>query len=114
MSWTLEEPYVVILHGVRTVSPDTFEIDVEWSFPGQWGIPGASDRAWYVVSKREESILPGVTLLHAEFPYWLSIGQGVLVRVSGIVQRLLDEGAAVSFPIDIGHGEGDKFLSEEA
>jgi hypothetical protein len=117
MSWNKEareikEPFAVLLHGVRTLSPDAFEIDVEWSFQEQWGMPAESERAWYVVTKRTYPELPRVKGLHAELPQRLALGQGVLVRVAGIVQERLEAGESVSFPIDIAHDDGKGFIDD--
>jgi hypothetical protein len=117
MSWNKEareitEPFVVLLHGVRTLSSDAFEIDVEWSFQEQWGIPAESGRAWYLVTRRTYPQLPSVKGLHAELPHRLALGQGVLVRVAGIVQQRLEAGEFVSFPIDIAHDDGKGFIDQ--
>jgi hypothetical protein len=108
----IKEPCVVFLHGVRTLSPDTFEINVEWSFQEQWGMPAEGDRAWYRVTKRIYPELPPVKGLHAELPHRLALGQGVLVRVAGIVQQRLEAGESVSFPIDIARDDGKGFIDE--
>jgi hypothetical protein len=108
----LRQPFVVLLHDVRTLSPDAFEMDVEWSFLAQWGLPDESGRGWYPVSIRYWPDLPAVRRLHAELPQRLGLGQGVLVRVAGIVQQRLEAGESVSFPIDIAHDDGEGFIDD--
>jgi hypothetical protein len=117
MTWNREsgahkEPFVVLLHGIRTLSPEAFEMDVEWSFQEQWGLPAARDRGWYRVTCKAMPAFPEFRSLRAELPERLDLGQGVLVRVAGIVQRRLEAGESVTFPIDIAHGDGDQFLGE--
>jgi hypothetical protein len=117
MTWSKEtgthkEPFVVLLHGVRVVSPDAFEIDVEWAFQEQWGMPAEKARGWYRVTWKPIPGFPDFRSMRAELPERLGLGEGALVRVSGIVQRDLEEGRAVSFPIDIAHGDLEQFLGE--
>jgi hypothetical protein len=118
----VKEPYVVLLHGVRALSPDAFEMEVEWSFQEFRGVPAASDRAWYRVERRINTNWdPPLRSMHVDLPYWLDLGQGVLLGVANQILRCQEAGEPVLYPsgeplmlpVDIAHGDGERFLGLE-